>query len=275
MNHGVQATRDFFLSLDRAFTDSATEPETQAVLSAIATGRLQAGVAPSALLLAQALGDSAHSPSLKNLKLQILSQNAHAEKSGAFTGEISAPQLQDLGVTETLIGHSERRQFFGETHAVLAKKLHSLLSQGMRVLFCLGETLQERQAGQTREVLRQQLRSALATTPEALSTLREQLSAHPEALSLAYEPVWAIGTGVVASPEQAAEAHAWVREELTELLGREWASRLPILYGGSVTPENLPGLLAASLDIDGGLIGGASLKPESFAKLLKAAASAL
>lgn len=273
MNHGTQATEAFFSTLGTLI--SSTQPETAALLSSVRQGTLQAAVAPSFVVLSDALRAS-HSHAA-HLGVTLLSQNVNAEKSGAFTGEVSVSQLKEIGITETLIGHSERRQLFGETDAILSKKLHSALSQGMKVLFCVGETLAERQEGQTREVLRRQLRSALAPTEEALKSLQVTLSQATLtlALSIAYEPVWAIGTGVVAKPEQAAEAHTWIRAELSEILGGTVANRISLLYGGSVTPENLSGLLTASPDIDGALVGGASLKPESFAALLTTAATHL
>jgi triosephosphate isomerase len=192
------------------------------------------------------------------LPVEIGAQNLHAEKSGAFTGEISGPMLAEIGIRQILIGHSERRQYFGETDAILLKKTVSALEQGFEVLFCIGETLEERKSGKTLEVLRKQL--------EALVGHEACQSAFGKTLHLAYEPVWAIGTGLTATPEQAQETHHGIREFLKASLGVEKSDAVRILYGGSVTPQNFGELLRCP-DIDGGLVGGASLKPESFRAL--------
>lgn len=271
MNHGPASTHDFFSALGALV--NFNKVEFAPLHKALQAGRLQIGIAPSFVLLGEAIRAArSHVPTLE---VAILAQNAHAAKAGAYTGEIAAFQLKELGVQEAIIGHSERRQLFGESDEVLAQKLHSLLEQDLHVLYCIGETLNERQEGKTREILKRQLRTALAPNPETLIKLRDRLEASDATpLTIAYEPVWAIGTGVVATPEQAAEAHAWVRSELSEILGTSLSQRIALLYGGSVTPENFAGLLAASPEIDGGLVGGASLKVESLANLLKIAAEA-
>jgi triosephosphate isomerase len=187
--------------------------------------------------------------------IQVFGQNGHAEAKGAFTGEVSMPQLRDSGCSGVILGHSERRQFFGETDAALAKKIKAAWQWDLLPLLCIGETLEQRDAGQTLEVLGQQL-SILAETG-------------PGPLWVAYEPVWAIGTGRRAEAHQVREAHAFIRAELTRLLaGEDYV--VPILYGGSVTPESFPELLTIP-EVAGGLVGGASLDSQKFAQLVKQA----
>ncbi len=187
--------------------------------------------------------------------IQVFGQNGHAEAKGAFTGEISMPQLRDAGCSGVILGHSERRQFFGETDAALARKIQAAWQWDLLPLLCIGESLAQRDAGQTLEVLGQQL-SILAETG-------------PGPLWVAYEPVWAIGTGRRAEAAQVVEAHAFIRSELNRhLAGTEY--RVPILYGGSVTPESFPELLGLP-EVAGGLVGGASLDPRKFAELVKQA----
>lgn len=193
-----------------------------------------------------------------SLPIQIGSQNTHFEKSGAFTGEISAPMLKEIGIDQTLVGHSERRQHFGETNETVLKRTISALEQGLEVLVCIGETLDERNAGKMETVLLTQL--------DLLVEQETSRNAFGKKLHIAYEPVWAIGTGVTASPAQAAEAHAYIRQLLEKRIGTETAQATKILYGGSVTPANFKELLACE-DIDGGLVGGASLKTESWTQL--------
>ena len=185
-------------------------------------------------------------------------QNMHFAEDGAYTGETSAAMLKAVGATHTLIGHSERRQYFNETDEVVNKKLHTALKHGIIPIVCIGEVLAEREAGQTAAVLCTQLLGAFAgITPEAAAPI-----------VIAYEPVWAIGTGKTATPEMAAEAHQVVREQVTALLGSEVAAAIRILYGGSVKPENACELLCQA-EIDGALVSGASLKPDSFAAIVK------
>ena len=185
-------------------------------------------------------------------------QNMHFAEEGAYTGETSAAMLKAVGATHTLIGHSERRQYFNETDDVVNKKLHTALKHGIVPVVCIGEVLAEREAGQTAEALCTQLRGAFADiTAEAAAPI-----------VIAYEPVWAIGTGKTATPEMAVEAHQMVRAEVAKLLGSEVADAIRILYGGSVKPENACALLCQA-EIDGALVGGASLKPDSFAAIVK------
>lgn len=197
-------------------------------------------------------------------QFEIGAQNAHGSERGAFTGEISAEQLKSIGIEQTLLGHSERRQHFGETNQMIRARLHGLLEQGIEVLLCVGETLQEREAGITQSVLKEQLVSVLPDlTPNYMKN---------EKLRIAYEPVWAIGTGRTATPAQANEAHSWVRNILAERFNQDTASRMSILYGGSATAENAESLLKEQ-EIDGLLIGGASLKPEAMGSILTLAYS--
>jgi triosephosphate isomerase len=190
--------------------------------------------------------------------IAIGAQDCYWEKEGAFTGEVAVPMIADLGCTCVIVGHSERRQFFGETDATVSKKVGAVLAHGLACIACIGETLAEREAGQTLAVLERQVQGGLAAH---LSAPR---------LVLAYEPVWAIGTGRTATPDQAQEAHAFVRQLVGRLAGAGVAAGLRILYGGSVKPDNIAALMAKP-DVDGGLVGGASLDAGSFAKLVAGA----
>ena len=185
-------------------------------------------------------------------------QNVHWKADGAYTGEISAPMLLCLGVTHVIVGHSERRQYFGETDDTVNLRLKTALEAGLTAICCVGEVLEEREAGLTDDVLRRQCVRAF----HAISAKKAAK------MVMAYEPVWAIGTGKTATPEMAAEAHAVIRREATEVFGEEFAAKLRILYGGSVKPENASSLMAQE-EIDGALVGGASLDPKSFAAIVK------
>jgi triosephosphate isomerase len=185
-------------------------------------------------------------------------QNVHWKADGAYTGEISAPMLLCLGVTHVIIGHSERRQYFGETDDTVNLRLKTALESGLTPICCVGEVLQEREAGLTDDVLRRQCVRAF----HAISAKKAAK------LIVAYEPVWAIGTGKTATPELAAEAHAVIRREAVEIFGDEFAAKLRILYGGSVKPDNAKSLMSQE-EIDGALVGGASLDPKSFAAIVK------
>jgi len=185
-------------------------------------------------------------------------QNLHWEPKGAFTGEVSADMLRDAGCTHVIIGHSERRQYFGETDATVARKVEAAQTHGLTPIVCVGESLQEREAGETLGVIERQVRTGL---------LRREAAAI-RALVIAYEPVWAIGTGKVATTEQAQEVHAYIRRILTDVAGSDAADGCRILYGGSVKPDNIDGLMAQP-DIDGALVGGASLQVESFARIVR------
>jgi triosephosphate isomerase len=190
-------------------------------------------------------------------------QNIHWEPAGAFTGEISAPMAKDAGARIVLVGHSERRHVFGETNEMTRLKVAAALDAGLTPILCVGETLEQREAGRVEEVI-------VAQLDEGLSGLE------PDAIAsclIAYEPVWAIGSGINATPEDAAAAHGMLRRHLVELIGTRLASGVPILYGGSVRAENA-GDLSAAADVDGLLVGGASLDPESFAAIADAARAA-
>jgi len=193
----------------------------------------------------------------KGSPVAVAAQNMHFEKEGAFTGEVSAPMLVDAGVSHVILGHSERRQYFAETDDGVAKKTKAALAAGLLPISCVGETLAEREAGRTMEVVGRQMDAILAavTADEAKKVV------------IAYEPVWAIGTGKVATPEQAQEVHAFIRSRIAAKHGQPVADVLRILYGGSVKPDNVKGLMALP-DVDGALVGGASLKADSFLKLV-------
>jgi triosephosphate isomerase (TIM) len=193
----------------------------------------------------------------KGSPVAVAAQNMHFEKEGAFTGEVSAPMLVDAGVSHVILGHSERRQYFAETDDGVAKKTKAALAAGLLPISCVGETLAEREAGRTIEVVGRQMDAILAavTADEAKKVV------------IAYEPVWAIGTGKVATPEQAQEVHAFIRSRIAAKHGQPVADVLRILYGGSVKPDNVKGLMALP-DVDGALVGGASLKADSFLKLV-------
>ncbi len=185
-------------------------------------------------------------------------QDMHPEKEGAYTGEISAPMLQSIGVTHVILGHSERRHYNHETDWDVNRKLRAALGQGMTPIVCIGEVQEEREEGRTNDVLLRQLKIGLEGIRAA--------DAGP--IVIAYEPIWAIGSGQSASPEIADETHAFIRGAVAERLGQEVADRMRILYGGSVKPE-ITAKLMAMPEVDGALVGGASLKPESFARIVK------
>ena len=189
--------------------------------------------------------------------IALAAQNAHFESHGAFTGEISVGMLAELGCRYVILGHSERRALFGESDALVAKKLRSVQAAGLRPILCVGESLAEREAGRTFEVVGTQLAGSLAHADAARAA----------ELVVAYEPVWAIGTGKTATPAMAQEAHAFVRARLAERFGAA-AQAIRIQYGGSVKPDNAAELMAQP-DIDGALVGGASLDPESFSAIIR------
>jgi triosephosphate isomerase len=192
------------------------------------------------------------------LRIQLGAQNVHWEPQGAFTGEISAPMLARLGVKWVVVGHSERRHLFGEDDAMVARKLRAVLANGMSPIVAVGETLEQREQEITEQVIGTQLRGALQGLEAATVA----------SLVVAYEPVWAIGTGRTASDEQAADAIGFLRRLIGEGWGEAAAEQVRLLYGGSVTPGNIAGLMAKR-DIDGALVGGASLDPDKFASLVR------
>ena len=188
--------------------------------------------------------------------MSVAAQNMHYEEKGAFTGEISPVMLWDIGVKSVILGHSERRHVFGESDELIARKLASALSHDIRPIFCIGETLDQREAGETLKVLESQLSEGLTSVTES----------DMQNVIVAYEPVWAIGTGKTATPDQAQEAHSAVRSWIAEHFNSGIADQIRILYGGSVKPENVNELMALP-DVDGALVGGAALEPESFAAI--------
>lgn len=192
--------------------------------------------------------------------IQVGGQNLYWEREGAFTGEISGEMLRDAGATYVLIGHSERRQYFCETDADVLKKAVAAINAGLKPVICVGERLEAHKAGQTAEVLVKQFAAGIAGLTE------EQFVQ----VAIAYEPIWAIGTGQTATPQIASDAHRIIRSEADKRYGEAAAAHLQILYGGSVKPDNIAGLMAEE-EIDGALVGGASLDPESFAKIVRAA----
>jgi triosephosphate isomerase len=236
-----------------------TTGEARALVSALAPllaplgGKVQVAVAPPFTALAAA------AEAIRGTPIELAAQNVHWEPQGAFTGEIGPPMLADLGVRHVIVGHSERRQLFGETDAGVRKKAAAVLQAGMLPIVCVGETLAEREAGRTLEVVSRQVRAAL-----------EGLAAGDlQRLTIAYEPVWAIGTGKTATTAQAQEVHAAIRALLAGL-GQGVAEAVRIQYGGSVKPDNAADLMAQP-DVDGALVGGASLKAADFSQIVKGA----
>jgi triosephosphate isomerase len=194
-----------------------------------------------------------------NTVIEVIAQNMHFAENGAYTGEISASMLKSIGVNTVILGHSERREYFNETDDILAKKVDAALANNMRVIFCFGELLEDRKAGNEETVVGNQIKNALF-----------HLKAWDfKNIVLAYEPVWAIGTGETASPEQAQDMHAFIRKTIADQYGYEIANDVSILYGGSVKPGNAKEIFSKP-DVDGGLIGGASLNAEDFFAIVNA-----
>ena len=232
----------------------------------------EAGELASAIL--EQLGDGAHgcevgiAPAFPALTeagkvigssdVRLVAQNCHYEDDGAFTGEVSVRMLKSLGCAFVIIGHSERRQYFGETNQTVNLRVKKALAEGLQVIMCVGETLEEREGGITDKIVTEQVREGLKNVGDLGGVV------------LAYEPVWAIGTGKTATPEQAEEVHASIRATISDMYGESVADSLRVQYGGSVKPSNAVELFAMP-NIDGGLIGGASLKAEDFMAIVKAA----
>lgn len=237
MHHGPAATREFF----HDFSPELSDPSPTVVIF------------PPAISLSAAVESRRGRP-----EVALGVQNIHWEASGAFTGEHSAGMAVASGARFALIGHSERRHVFGETDEEVGRKITAALGEGLTPVVCVGETLEERQAGRVDEVILRQLDAAIHALPEGAPRF-----------FLAYEPVWAIGTGETATPDDAAATHATLRGRLNQAFGPERADEVPILYGGSVKPSNVAELLAAS-DVDGVLVGGASLDAPSFAAIAEA-----
>ena len=198
------------------------------------------------------------SSTIANSNICLAAQDVYWEDSGAFTGEVSAPMLKDVGCDYVIIGHSERRQFFGETNESVNQKVKAALAHDLKPIICVGEQLEERESGQTEGVIENHVTGGIAglSATDLLSCV------------IAYEPVWAIGTGKTATPDQAQDVHNFIRGLLAAVYSAEIASQIRIQYGGSVKPENTSELMA-QLDVDGALVGGASLEAESFAKIVK------
>ena len=204
-------------------------------------------IAPPFTSLSAAAGE------VRDTNIQLAAQDTFWEEKGAYTGEISPLMLLDAGCKHVIIGHSERRQYFSEEDVIVNRKIKAAKKAGLGVIFCVGESLEEREAGKTFDVIKREVEMGLAEID-------------PENLVVAYEPIWAIGTGKTATNEQAQEVHAYIRKLLVNLYGSK-AEEIRILYGGSVTPDNVDSLMACK-DVNGALVGGASLKPESFAKIV-------
>lgn len=234
--------------------------DTRAVLRELAAGLdalrgLEVGIAPVATTLFAAV------EAVQGTPLHIAAQNVHFEPKGAFTGEWSVAHLAELGVTHAIVGHSERRQYFGETDEAVGRKVRALFDGGLTPIACCGELLEERERGQTLDVVTRQVEAILA----------QITAAEVERLVIAYEPVWAIGTGKTATAQQAQETHAAIRHLVAQRHGAAAAARVRIQYGGSVKPENARELMAQP-DVDGALVGGASLKPADFLAICRATA---
>jgi triosephosphate isomerase len=195
---------------------------------------------------------------LEGSSIRLAAQNIYWEEKGAFTGEISPLMLKEVGCQYVIIGHSERRHFFGESDETVNRRIKAALAQGLKVIFCIGETLKEREEGKTFSVIERQIEGGLKGLGD--KELRNMV--------IAYEPVWAIGTGKTATPEQAEEVHRFIREKVEKLYSQEVSEEIRIQYGGSVTPDNIKGLMNQP-NIDGALVGGASLEAESFSKIVR------
>ena len=195
---------------------------------------------------------------LEGSPILLAAQNLYWEEKGAFTGEVSPSMIKEVGCSYVIIGHSERRQLFGETDETVNRRIKAVLAQGLKIIFCIGETLKEREEGKTFPVIERQVEGGLKGMGD--KEMRNMV--------VAYEPVWAIGTGKTATPEQAEEVHRFIREKLGKFYPQEITEEVRIQYGGSVTPENVKGLMNQP-NIDGALVGGASLKAESFSKIVR------
>ena len=198
------------------------------------------------------------SKELKDSTIHLAAQNMFWEEKGAFTGEVSPLMLKEMGCAYVIIGHSERRQFFGETDETVNRRMKMVIAHGMKPIFCIGETLKEREENRTFSVVERQIEGGLKDIKEN----------EVKNMVIAYEPVWAIGTGTTATPQQAEEVHRFIRQKLGKLTSRGVAEAMRIQYGGSVTPENIKGLMDQG-DIDGALVGGASLKSDSFSRIVR------
>lgn len=199
------------------------------------------------------------SETLSGDSIEVIAQNMHFAENGAYTGEVSAPMLKSIGIKTVILGHSERRAYFGETDELLAKKVDAALNHGLRIIFCFGEELEDRKSSNHENVVERQIKNAL---------FHLEAKAFDQ-IVLAYEPVWAIGTGETASPEQAQDMHAFIRKTIASQYDEATANKLSILYGGSVKPSNASEIFSKP-DVDGGLIGGAALNAEEFFAIVNA-----
>jgi triosephosphate isomerase (TIM) len=230
-----------------------TAPETKAFVHQLIAG-LRGANAPCEVIIAPPFTSiSAAVEEARGTDVLVSGQNLHWEDKGSYTGEVSGPMLRDAGCSHVIAGHSERRQYFGETDETVNLRLKAAMRAGLVPIFCLGETLEQRQQGRTFSVVKSQL----------LDGMKGLAIDDPSRFVIAYEPVWAIGTGQTATPEQAQEVHGFLRNELVAAQGPEVGNSVRILYGGSVKPDNARSLMGCK-DIDGGLVGGASLKVEDF-----------
>lgn len=232
-------------------------PETEVLISNLKrqtkTSQAKVMVAPTFVNLYHAY------EALRGFDIEVIAQNMHFADNGAFTGEVSASMLESVGVKTVILGHSERRAYFNETDEDLAKKVDAALKNNMKVIFCFGEELADRKSGNHEKVVESKIKNALFHLPDDAW----------KSIVLAYEPVWAIGTGETATPEQAQEMHAFIRKTIEEVYGSDIANNVSILYGGSVKPNNAKDIFSKP-DVDGGLIGGASLNAEDFFKIVNA-----
>jgi len=223
-------------------------------VDALSDNKITIAVCPPSVYLSAVAG------ALSSSCVGLGAQNVYSEEKGAFTGEVSVSMLKDVGCTYTLVGHSERRHVFGETNDMANKKVHAAISGGLLPILCVGELLEEREAAKTEEIVKEQLLKGLTGID----------AAKMEAVTIAYEPVWAIGTGLTATPEQAQEVHAFIRSILTDLYDANLAEEVRIQYGGSAKAGNAAELLSKK-DVDGLLVGGASLKAADFMGIIEAA----
>lgn len=232
-------------------------PQTQALIDDLKRQKINSDLE---VMIAPAFTNLWHAfDQLKKNKIEVVAQNMHFAEHGAFTGEVSASMLKSVGIQTVILGHSERRAYFNETDDILAKKVNTALAHKMRVIFCFGEELQDRKSSNHEAIVENQIKNAL---------FHLEASAFKNII-LAYEPVWAIGTGETATPEQAQEMHSFIRTTLANKYGKETANSVSILYGGSVKPNNAKEIFSKP-DVDGGLIGGASLNAEDFFAIVNA-----
>lgn len=247
MHNGPAATKEF---LNKFADELKASPE---AVKSIEAGAEEVAFFVPAVSLLTAVDES------RGLPVIVGAENCHWEKKGAFTGETSVPMITEIGATHTLVGHSERRHIFRETDEELNKKMHAAIEGGLTAVLCVGETLEEREAGKAFDVIKRQFGEGLKGFDAAITA---------EKTIIAYEPVWAIGTGKTASDSDAEEVCRFIRGLAKETFGQDTADKLVILYGGSVKPENTKGIMSQP-DIDGVLVGGASLKPEVFIEIVK------